>query len=82
MCKLHTLLALLFSAREALQGAEGRQKKLEAEMGRVTQQMKEEMDKMLQQNKEEVNRLKEDLKEHTERQEAEAKDRQENSRYA
>ncbi|KAM8910862.1 hyaluronan mediated motility receptor isoform 2-T2 [Spinachia spinachia] len=79
LSELKDIVKELESAREALQGAEGRQKELEAEMGRVTQQMKEEMDKMLEQNEEQVNRLKEDLKGHKERQEAIAKDRQENS---
>lgn len=82
MRKPHTLLVLLFSTKEALQGAEGRQKELEVEVERVTQQMKEEMDRVVQQKEEEVNRVKEGLEEHQERQLAEAKAREENSRYA
>ena len=72
---------LLFSARDALRGAEGRREELEAEVERVTQQV-EEMEKVLQQKEEEVSRLKEGLEEHQERQLAEAKARQDNSRYA
>lgn len=82
MCELDRLLVLLFSAKQALRGAEGRQKELEAEVERVTQQMKEEIDKAVQQKEEEVNRVMEGLEEHQERQLAEAKAREENSRYA
>lgn len=76
------MLVLLFSAKEALRGAEGRQKKMEAEVERLTQQMKKEMDKVVQQKDEEINKVKEGLEEHQERQLAEAKAREENSRYA
>lgn len=81
VCKVPGLLVLLFSAREALKGAEGRQKSLEAEVERVTQQLKEEMNKVVQQ-KEEINRMKEELEEHQKRELAEATAREENSRYA
>lgn len=74
------LPVLLFSAKEALRGAEGRQKALEAEVERVTQQMKEEMNKVVQQKEEEINRVKEGLEEHQERQLAEAEAREENTR--
>ncbi|KAM6952195.1 hyaluronan mediated motility receptor [Lycodopsis pacificus] len=80
LSKMGDIVTELKSAREALQGAEGRQKEREAEMDRVTQQMKEEMDKIVQQKEEEVNRVKEGLEEHQERQLAEAKSREENSR--
>lgn len=64
-------LSYFFSAKQALRGAEGRQKDLEAEVERV-----------MQQKEEEVNRVKEGLEEQQERQLAEAKAREENSRYA
>ncbi|XP_037636119.1 hyaluronan mediated motility receptor [Sebastes umbrosus] len=80
LSKMGDIVTELESAKEALQGAEGRQKELEAEVERVTQQMKEEMDKMVQQKEEEVNRVKEGLEEHQELQLAEAKAREENSR--
>lgn len=75
-------MSYFFSTKEALKGAEGRQKTLEAEVERVTQQMKEEMDRVVQQKDEEISRVKEGLEEHQERQLAEAKAREENSRYA
>lgn len=76
------MFVLLLSAKEALKGAEGRQKKVEAEVERVTKQMKEEMAKVVQQKEEEINRVKEGLEEHQQRQLAEEKAREENSRYA
>ncbi|XP_034399458.1 hyaluronan mediated motility receptor [Cyclopterus lumpus] len=80
LSKMGDIVTELKSAREALQGAEGRQKELEAEMDSVMQQLKEEMDRMVQQKEEEANRVKEGLEEHQERQLAEAKAREENSR--
>lgn len=79
MCTLHTLF---FSTREALKGAEERQKELEQEVERVTQQIKEEMNIVIHQKEEEIERLQEVLDEHQERQLAEAKAREENARYA
>lgn len=70
------------SAREPLQGAEGRQKELEAEMDRVMQQMKEEMERMVRQKEEEADRVTEGLKEQQQRQLAEAEAREESSRSA
>ena len=75
-----TAFVLLFSSKEALRGAEEKRKTLEAEVERVTWQMKE-MDKVLLQKDEEMKRVKEWLEEHQERQLAEAKAREENSRY-
>ncbi|XP_068452025.1 hyaluronan mediated motility receptor [Clinocottus analis] len=80
LSKMGDIVAELKSSREALQGAEARQKELEAEMDRVTQQMEEEMGRLVQQKEEEVNRVKEGLEEHKERQLVEAKAVEENSR--
>ncbi|XP_070769549.1 hyaluronan mediated motility receptor [Enoplosus armatus] len=78
--KMADIVTELESAKEALKGAEGRQKTLEAEVERVTQQMEEEMDKVIQQKEEEINGMKEGLEDHQERQLAEVKAREENSR--
>ncbi|XP_078117385.1 hyaluronan mediated motility receptor isoform X1 [Sander vitreus] len=69
LSKMGDIVTELDSAKRALQGAEGRQKDLEAEVERV-----------MQQKEEEVNRVKEGLEEHQERQLAEAEAREENSR--
>lgn len=81
MCKLYRLLVFSISTKEALRGAEERQKNLEGEVERVTQQMKEEMDKVIQQKEEEIKKVKEVLEEHQARQYAEQKAREENARY-
>ncbi|TNN52056.1 Hyaluronan mediated motility receptor [Liparis tanakae] len=78
--KMGDIVTELKSAREALQGAEGRQKELEAEMDRVMQQMKEEMERMARQKEEEASRVTEGLKEQQQRQLAEAEAREESSR--
>ncbi|KAI3351929.1 hypothetical protein L3Q82_020759, partial [Scortum barcoo] len=80
LSKMADIVSELESAKEALKGADERQKALEAEVERVTQQMKEEMDKVVQQKEEEINKVREGLEEHQERQLAEAKAREENSR--
>ncbi|KAG8004197.1 Hyaluronan-mediated motility receptor [Nibea albiflora] len=80
LSKMADIVTELESAKEALRGAEGRRKTLEAEVERVTQQMKEEMNKVVQQKEEEINRVKERLEEHQERQLAEAEAREENTR--
>ncbi|XP_036933856.1 hyaluronan mediated motility receptor [Acanthopagrus latus] len=77
--KMADVVAELESSKEALKGAEEKRKTLEAEVERVTWQMKE-MDKVLLQKDEEMKRVKERLEEHQERQLAEAKAREENSR--
>lgn len=59
MHKHHRLFVLLFSAKEALRGAEDMQKELEEQLERVTQQMKEEMDKVVKEKEEEIQRVKE-----------------------
>lgn len=82
MCKHCRLLVLLFSAKEALKGAEERQKELEEEAARVTQQMEEEIDKVVKQKEEEIKRMRNGLEEHQERQLAEAKAKEENAKYA
>uniref|UniRef100_A0A671Z0T9 Hyaluronan-mediated motility receptor (RHAMM) n=1 Tax=Sparus aurata TaxID=8175 RepID=A0A671Z0T9_SPAAU len=73
-----TAFVLLFSAKEALKGAEEKRKTLETEVERVTRQMRE-VDKVLLQKDEEMKRVKKQLEEHQERQLAEAKAREENS---
>ncbi|XP_038124132.1 hyaluronan mediated motility receptor isoform X2 [Cyprinodon tularosa] len=70
----------LQSTKEALKEAEGRQRELEAEVGRVTCQLKEAMDKMVEQKEEEINRVRGWTDEQQERLEAEAKAREESSR--
>lgn len=75
-----TAFVLLFSAKEALKGAEEKRKTLETEVERVTRQMRE-VDKVLLQKDEEMKRVKKQLEEHQERQLAEAKAREENSGY-
>ncbi|XP_044062359.1 hyaluronan mediated motility receptor [Siniperca chuatsi] len=79
LSKMADIVTEMESSKEALKGAKGRQKTLEVEVERVTQQMKEEMDKVVQ-LREEINRMKEVLEEHQERELAEAKAREENSR--
>lgn len=79
--RVHRKLFLFVSTKEALKGAEGRQKELEAEVDRVTDQMKEEMAKVVQQKDEEISRVKAGLEEHQEKQSAETKAREENLRY-
>ncbi|KAM7418016.1 hypothetical protein PAMA_017587 [Pampus argenteus] len=80
LSKLADTVTELESTKEALRGAEERQKTLEAEMERVTQQMKEEMDKVDQQKEAEVNGLREVLEEHQERYFTEQKAKEENER--
>ncbi|MEQ2215419.1 hypothetical protein XENOCAPTIV_000801, partial [Xenoophorus captivus] len=55
--KLHRIFVFLFSTKETLKEARGRQGELEAEVGRVTCQLKEAMDKMVEQKEEEINRV-------------------------
>ncbi|KAM3612829.1 uncharacterized protein V6R79_015327 [Siganus canaliculatus] len=77
LSKMADVVSELESTTEALKRAEGREKILEAEVERVTHQMKEEMDKVVRQ-KEEIDRMKKGLEEQQEKELAEAK--QENSR--
>lgn len=75
------MLVFLFSTREALKEAKGRQRELEAEVGRVTCQLKEAMDKMVEQKEEEINRVRGWTDEQQERLQAEAKSKEESLRY-
>lgn len=74
MRKLQRTLVFPFSTKEALRGAAERQKNLEAEVKRVTQQMKEEMDKVIRQKEEEIKGVRKGLEEHQQ------KSREENER--
>lgn len=76
------MLVFFFSTKEALKEAKGRQRELEAEVGRVTCQLKGAMDKMVEDREEEINRLRGWTHEQQERLQAEAKAREESSRYA
>lgn len=73
------------STKEALKGAEERQKELEAEVQGVTRCMKEEMDRAIQQKEEEIKKAREGLEEHRERcfaaQRAEEQAREEHAGY-
>ncbi|XP_074531028.1 hyaluronan mediated motility receptor [Halichoeres trimaculatus] len=80
LSKMADIVTELENTKETLKGAEGRRKELEAEVDRVTNQMKEEMAKVVQQKDEELSRVREGLKEHQEKQLAEAEAREENSR--
>nr|XP_020485315.1 hyaluronan mediated motility receptor-like isoform X1 [Labrus bergylta] len=81
LSKMADVVLELESAKEALKAAETRRTELEAEVDRVTDQMKEETAKVAQQKDEEINRVKEALEEHQERQSAEGKAREEDSRH-
>lgn len=80
-CELHRKLALLFSASEALEDAKKREKELEAEVRRVTQQLKEVMDKVVEHTEEEINQLRELSDERQETLLVEARAREENAKY-
>uniref|UniRef100_A0A3Q2Q1R6 Hyaluronan-mediated motility receptor (RHAMM) n=1 Tax=Fundulus heteroclitus TaxID=8078 RepID=A0A3Q2Q1R6_FUNHE len=78
--KIEDIVTELESTKEALKEAKGRQRELEAEVGRVTCQLKEAVDKMVEQKEEEINRVRGWTDEQQERLEAEAKAREESSR--
>nr|XP_043896983.1 hyaluronan mediated motility receptor isoform X1 [Solea senegalensis] len=80
LSKIGDIVTEMESTKEALKGAEERQKELEEEVERVTQQMKEEMDKVVKQKEEEIKRVKEGLEESQERQLAEVKAREESAK--
>ncbi|XP_032411612.1 hyaluronan mediated motility receptor [Xiphophorus hellerii] len=78
--KIEDFVTELESTREALKEAKGRQRELEAEVGRVTCQLKEAMDKMVEQKEEEINRVRGWTDEQQERLQAEAKSKEESLR--
>ncbi|KAK5612931.1 hypothetical protein CRENBAI_004389 [Crenichthys baileyi] len=78
--KIENIVTELESTKETLKEARGRQRELEAEVGRVTCQLKEAMDKMVEQKEEEINRVRGWTDEQQERLQAEAKAREESSR--
>ncbi|MEQ2247595.1 hypothetical protein ILYODFUR_010941 [Ilyodon furcidens] len=78
--KIENIVTELESTKETLKEARGRQGELEAEVGRVTCQLKEAMDKMVEQKEEEINRVRGWTDEQQERLQAEAKAREESSR--
>ncbi|KAF3693676.1 Hyaluronan mediated motility receptor Intracellular hyaluronic acid-binding protein [Channa argus] len=78
--KMGFIVTELESTKEALKVAEERQKDLEVEVERVTQQMKDEMDKAVKQKEEEIKRVQERLEEQQERLLAEVKSREEDAR--
>ncbi|XP_041652772.1 hyaluronan mediated motility receptor isoform X2 [Cheilinus undulatus] len=80
LSKMADIVTELESTKNALKGAEERQKELEAEVDRVTKQMNEEMAKTVKQKDEEISRVRESLEELQERHLAEAKAQEENSR--
>ncbi|KAM6923484.1 uncharacterized protein FYW49_005941 [Xenentodon cancila] len=77
--KMGDVVSELESAKEAVKAANGRQRELEAEVERVTYQLKEAMDKMVEEKKDEIGRVKEWSEEHEERLLAERKAREERS---
>ncbi|KAM4732688.1 LOW QUALITY PROTEIN: hyaluronan mediated motility receptor [Anableps anableps] len=78
--KIEDIVTELESTKEALKEAQGRQRELEAEVGRVTCQLKGAMDEMVEQKKDEINRVRGWTDEQQERLQAEAKAREESSR--
>ncbi|KAM6923481.1 uncharacterized protein FYW49_005938 [Xenentodon cancila] len=77
--KMGDVVSELESAKEAVKAANGRQRELEAEVERLTYQLKEAMDKMVEEKKDEIGRVKEWSEEHEERLLAEGKAREERS---
>lgn len=71
--KMGDIVTELESTKEALQGEKGRQGELQAEVERLTHQLREVMDKMIEGKKGEINRMNEWTEEHQERLLAEAK---------
>lgn len=78
--ELHRKRALLFSTTAALEDAKKREKELEAEVRRVTQQLKEVMDKVVERTEEEINQLRELSDERQETLLAEERAREENAK--